>query len=565
MNKRLGWWAALGALGCLLAWNPARAATLEGIRYDSTAGVVVITLDHGVHPLTSTLDHPDRLVIDLPGARFPRTYQQLDAISGTAVRRVRAGQYQSDTARVVLDLTRPESYKVITRGDEVFVLVNGQTSLAALPTPAPSMAAPTPAPTPTPPPAAAITDVRVRNGNVAIRMTPRRPYWSHVEAGEPFHYTLVFPNTQLEGGLDGHREKVNSGDVLSWQTEQDGADAKLDLALTATPSFAFSAGLGGWKLEATKRPTVPQLTLAPHEHTVKSTKLIDKLWPGATDAPLTLKRVGNQWLLVVTAPSAIHYHTTAVGDDRLEVDVEGARIALPRDSVYIDGGLIARVRVTHPEIGTHLTIDFDQPVAHQVRLLGSGRSLLFTMKPLDKVRATLDPGHGGTDDGAIGVNGVREKDVTLAVATRLARMMEAGGMSVQMTRMKDLEVLLRPRVEMANDNHSDVFVSIHCNSFGNQHGVRGIETYYWSDQSYALAKAIHAHLVAALHSPDRGVRKNNFYVVHHTEMPAALVEIGYLSNAQEEALLASPEYQEKAAKAIYAGIQEFLKNRKLKH
>jgi N-acetylmuramoyl-L-alanine amidase len=124
--------------------------------------------------------------------------------------------------------------------------------------------------------------------------------------------------------------------------------------------------------------------------------------------------------------------------------------------------------------------------------------------------------------------------------------------------MKDLEVLLRPRVEMANHNDSDVFISIHANSFGNQHGVEGIETYYFSDESYPLARAIHRQLLLQLKQPDRGVRKNNFYVVHHTQMPAALVEIGYLSNAHEESLLSSAAYQDKAARAIYAGIKDFL-------
>jgi N-acetylmuramoyl-L-alanine amidase CwlD len=380
-------------------------------------------------------------------------------------------------------------------------------------------------------------------------MSSRRPYWSDLEPGNPSHFLVVFPNVKLAPSLNGASRTVNSNGVLRWRARQEDGDARIEFDLVGTPDFNIAATGLGWRFSQARQQAQPNLT-AP---------------PPATDAPLTLRKVGDQWQLVITAGGPFTYQTSTLSGDRVRLDLNGAHVALPRDSVYIDSGLIARVRVSNVGGSSRLTIDFDQPVHYSSRMLGNKRSVLMALTRVNKDSVTVDPGHGGTDNGAMGVAGTREKDVTLAIATRLSRIMASNGMSVQMTRMKDLEILLRPRVEMANRNDSDVFISIHANSMGSLHEVHGIETYYFSDESYALAKAVHKQLIRTLKQPDRGVRKNNFYVVHHTQMPSALVEIGYLSNAEEEARLKDPAYQEEAAQAIYRGVREFLEDRKNKN
>jgi N-acetylmuramoyl-L-alanine amidase CwlD len=293
---------------------------------------------------------------------------------------------------------------------------------------------------------------------------------------------------------------------------------------------------------------------------------LERVWRSVPMAPLTLKGVRQAWQLRLMATGDYRHEVIPLSDTRIKVRFKGGRIALPRDSVYIDNGLIARVRLMQSgRDEAELMIDFDKPVDVQHKRLADSRALLLSMKRIDRDRVTLDPGHGGDDNGAVGTAGTREKDVTLGIAERLSKVMQRHGMSVQMTRMRDLEILLRPRVDMANRDESDVFVSIHANSMGRHHQIRGIETYYYSDESYPLARAIHQQLVTQLKQPDRGVRKNNFYVVHHTKMPAALVEIGYLSNPQEEALIRDPVYQERAAQAIFDGVQAFLRERNPKH
>lgn len=552
--------ALLGARPALAAPN----ATVTDVHYDATREVLVVTGDQELHPRVSKLDHPDRVVIDLPNAHLSEYFKPIAGIPGTAVQRIRVGQFQANTTRVVLDLARGADFQAVVSGNDVLIpLKGGHVTTTAQPTAAATGAA-SPAPVAAGPQLQAIL---FNKGDLTFALSHMAPYWTHVVPGNPYKYVVVFPRTRLTPELLGEAHAVNANGILRWKATQAGADARVEFDLAKAPHFEVVASNGAWhfyaehpKPIAAKPTPSPRPTSKPVVAAKPTPKPIAPAgWPGAPDAPLALRKIGDQWQLLITADNRMAFKTQAVGDDRLRVDIAGGHVALPRDSVYIDNGLIARVRVAPgPGGNQRLTIDLDQPVRHNAHLLPNQRSLLISLGKAGTRRVTVDPGHGGTDTGTIGQKGTREKDVTLAIATKLAAVMKANGISVQMTRMKDLEVLLRPRVEMANHNDSDVFISIHANSFGNQHGVEGIETYYFSDESYPLARAIHRQLLLQLKQPDRGVRKNNFYVVHHTQMPAALVEIGYLSNAHEESLLASSAYQDKAARAIYAGIKDFL-------
>jgi N-acetylmuramoyl-L-alanine amidase CwlD len=174
-----------------------------------------------------------------------------------------------------------------------------------------------------------------------------------------------------------------------------------------------------------------------------------------------------------------------------------------------------------------------------------------------KVIIVIDAGHGGNDPGAIGVGSIKEKDVTLSVSYYVRKMLIDSGYSVLMARADDSEVLLQPRVDVANNNKADLFVSIHCNAMDNA-SPRGIETYYRTPQSEQFAKYIHKNMIDTLGVPDRGVRLRNLFVTRKTYMPSVLLEIGYITNPTEGANLATVDYQKKVAKAIYKGIKEYL-------
>ena len=172
----------------------------------------------------------------------------------------------------------------------------------------------------------------------------------------------------------------------------------------------------------------------------------------------------------------------------------------------------------------------------------------------------LDPGHGGFDPGAVGPSGLTEKDVNLAVALLTAEILQREGYNVMLTRNDDRFISLKDRVEMANSLEAMLFVSIHSNS-ANATYSEGTETFIAPNKvasSQLLADALQQNLLKELKRYDRGVKKENFYVIKYTDMPAALVEVAFISNPHEESLLASNLFREKAARAIAQGIMEYM-------
>ncbi|MCM1338982.1 MAG: N-acetylmuramoyl-L-alanine amidase [Muribaculaceae bacterium] len=174
-----------------------------------------------------------------------------------------------------------------------------------------------------------------------------------------------------------------------------------------------------------------------------------------------------------------------------------------------------------------------------------------------KYYIVLDPGHGGSDCGAIR-NNINEKDITLDVSKRVADLLRKKGYEVKMTRETDLTVSLQDRVEFSENLDPDIFVSIHVNS-SNSETPNGIETHYYKDNSLPLAKTIHASMLNHISANNRGLFKSKFYVINHTTAPAILVEIGFISNNAERAQLVTESRKQATAKAIAEGINDYFK------
>ena len=186
-------------------------------------------------------------------------------------------------------------------------------------------------------------------------------------------------------------------------------------------------------------------------------------------------------------------------------------------------------------------------------------------KPTDKV-IVIDPGHGGSDTGAVGPHGVKEKDVALAVALKTEKILKAQGMKVVMTRRTDIDVAspnasnsveLQARVDKAPPQ-ADIFISIHCNAFTNPNS-HGMETYYHGANSggQRLATILNEELAKYGKLFNRGVKAANFYVIKRANCPASLIEIGFITNPDEEEMLADDHYQNILAGAISNAVQRF--------
>lgn len=219
--------------------------------------------------------------------------------------------------------------------------------------------------------------------------------------------------------------------------------------------------------------------------------------------------------------------------------------------------------------------------------------------PLLIKKVAIDPGHGGRDGGAALPPNIIEKEVTLDIGRRLRHLLEAVGLQVVMTRTGDETVAVDQRAAFANAENADLFVSIHVNWYGSA-TVRGAETYYLgpSDDSYTLelaarenrhsgytlaefrrllenvyldvrrsesrrfAEAIQYQLNQAQRTldptlRDRGVKMAPFLVLVATQMPAVLAEVSYLSNQKEAHLLATSEYRQLIAQALFQGIRDY--------
>lgn len=171
----------------------------------------------------------------------------------------------------------------------------------------------------------------------------------------------------------------------------------------------------------------------------------------------------------------------------------------------------------------------------------------------------IDPGHGDHDSGGVGITGVNEKDMVLQVGLKVAALLkQEPNIDVIMTRSDDTFIALDDRAKIANNAGADVFLSIHGNK-ANASSAVGTETYYAdAARSKSLSDTIQKHVQAATGFRDRGSKQANFVVIRKTTMPGALVEVGFLSNKEEEALMMQEDFQQKVALAIVAGLKEYL-------
>jgi len=179
----------------------------------------------------------------------------------------------------------------------------------------------------------------------------------------------------------------------------------------------------------------------------------------------------------------------------------------------------------------------------------------------NKFSVVLDPGHGGTDPGAIGIGGIRETDVVLEVSKIVKKLLSEKGVKVRLTRKNEVDLDLPIRVSFANNLDADIFVSIHANaSRGKRRDINGLETFYFrGGRGRLLAKRIQKHILrVSPGSPDRGVKQGRFYVIKNTRMPAVLVEIGFLTGRLDARRLEKTAHRQRLAYAIAKGILEYL-------
>lgn len=274
----------------------------------------------------------------------------------------------------------------------------------------------------------------------------------------------------------------------------------------------------------------------------------------------------NRWFVQI--PSAMSVESAIAQTSRpieIDVDMPGG---LPDQTITINPVPPGK-RIPFPDMPpVEPPVSVDPPRRPSVRTPIRVRTPIET--PIDPpirtpIRAgatvvAIDPGHGGADPGAVGINGIQEKNIVFSISTQVVQQLRRKGINAVLTRKGDQEIDLAPRVATAARIKADVFVSIHANAISmSRPDINGLETYYYaSAQGRRLAKAIHNRILRSTNMRDKGVRQARFYVIRRTKMPAVLVETGFVTGAQDAARFASSSGRTQIAEAIAQGIIDYI-------
>ena len=295
---------------------------------------------------------------------------------------------------------------------------------------------------------------------------------------------------------------------------------------------------------------------------------------------------------------------------RIYMDLAGTRLATRLRRVEVGDRLVRRVRLAQFKADVvRVVLDLKHPGSHDAALMANPHRLMVDVErrrgsAAGRQRAVrrivLDPGHGGKDPGAVGAGGLREKDVVLRIARKLApRLRRTMGVDVVLTRKTDVFVSLKARTAMANARSADLFLSIHANASHNRR-AGGLETYYldkttdeatmklaarengtarrnltdlqimlsdiklsaYLKETISLAKHLQSSVVRNTrpHYPrakDLGVKKGLFYVLVGARMPSALAELFFVSNRREARALQRPKFQDAIVRGLSRGITDY--------
>jgi len=610
----------LGLAGSLLIGAIAEAGTLQSWRFNTTENRLVFTTDDGVQPRAQLLSDPTRVVIDLPGISLGSS--TLRQAVGGGVREVRVGQFDGQTTRIVIELTPGytlDPQQILVRGaTPTSWSVQLPTAQFVAGTPSPQ---PTSPDRPAPPSSAVaqLDSVQVTSDGFFLATSGATPRLELERTRDRDQIRFRLSNTLLSPQLTQRDISINRDGVdrleIS-QTQSSPPVARLTLHLTTGRRAerdrrgwqASISSFGGIVLlpslnadsrvvntvatsptQPTRptRPTQPTSPTRPSQPTpsrppsdVSSIEAVEL----STDGRQLLIRANQPIIFTSNWERNGAYYRITIPDARLAEQVVGPRLtnssSLQQVRLLQEDERTVAILV-QPAAGVSIN-EVIQPTERllALELRGSTRAPStppgtrpptttpppFTPPPADlpripngRIVVTIDPGHGGRDPGAVGIGGLREKDVVLSVSQQVASLLQQQGVQVVLTRQDDREVELEPRVQIAERANSDLFVSIHANAISlDRPDVNGIETYYASESGARLGRVIHASMIQQTGMNDRGLRTARFYVIRNTSMPAVLLEIGFVTGAQDAARLADSRWRTQMATAITQGILQYI-------
>ncbi|ESA35417.1 n-acetylmuramoyl-l-alanine amidase [Leptolyngbya sp. Heron Island J] len=497
----------IGILGAVLIALPADAATLQFWRFDQQQNRLTFTTDTQVRPTAQLIFNPTRLVIDLPGTQVTSstTRQRLQA----GLEEVRVGQLDEQTARIVIELA--PGYTL----DPQQVQVRGETSRRWY---------------------VQLPELIAADGD---RPSPSTSSSDRAATPQPQRTT--------------NQVTADNGATREQDTQVE------SIVATADGFFIRVSGQTPEVRLRRSRRRDPQRTI--------TLELSDSsIAPGLTSASLPDNRYSVESWEVSQSDSTVLI-TMRLGDDSPDWQTIGTEIgnSLRGVSVLPDGVAIRDI----PDSGANSIPVPTETVTRPSDRSSNRRPLperstppvetpspsALPRVPQGRIVVALDPGHGGRDPGAVGIGGLQEKQVIFPISQQVAAILREQGIEVVMTRNSDIELDLDPRVQIAERADADLFVSIHANAINlSRPDVNGLETYYYSSAGARFARNVHDVVLQIMGMRDRRVRQARFYVLRRTSMPAILIEVGFVTGAEDIQNLRDPEWRSRMANAIARGI-----------
>ncbi len=315
--------------------------------------------------------------------------------------------------------------------------------------------------------------------------------------------------------------------------------------------------------------------------------------------------------IVIDLLKPLNYRARKELPDQVIIDVYGGECNPGELSLEINDSRVKNIQAFQLPNATQIVVRLIQDLPYKDFTLKNPHRIVLDINPPQKrldykiTTIVIDPGHGGKDPGAIGRGGTREKDIVLAIAKELKRLIsERLGIRVVLTRTGDYFVPLRERTARANNERADLFISIHANAALGRARGGGFETYFHSlaltkeakavarrenavirlekgsrramsqadfilwdmahntylNESSELAILVQEGLDKKLKIRNRKVDQAHFYVLSGADMPSILVEVAFISNPREESMLRNPNFQKRVAEGIYNAIALYKRN-----
>lgn len=596
-------------ISCFLLFAlPAQAAKLQFWRFDVNRNRLDFTTDTGVQPRAQLVANPTRLVIDLPGIRLERP--MMNQTVGGSIQSVRVGQFDAQTTRIVIELASgytldpqqirvqgntPSQWSVQLPTPQLVAAVDPGVVVETVPTPNTPRIPDVPRPPNTgglPTPRGSATEVQgvqVTPDGFFVRISGRSPEVSLERSanGEQIQVTLqgatISPQL-LRRDLLINRFGVRRLLVTPVQAYPPITRVTLTVPSSSPDWQASASNLGGVVL-------VPvggvQATINSQRDLAGNSSGSNPPSAGSIATIQSIALEGNSQL-VIRADAPLTYTS---GWDRssgsYRITLPAAQLTDQVKGPQLDArSPLLRVRIrqedprtvvilAQPAAGVQVgvvnrignqtlalplqrgRISVIPPGNVTVNPVNPNPTLPLPTVPRGRLVVVIDPGHGGPDPGAIGIGGLQEKGITMDISQQVAALLERQGVQAVLTRQDDRDLDLAPRVQLAQRLNASLFVSIHANAISlSRPDINGLETYYFGNDR--LARAIHNSVLQGTGVRDRGVRKSRFYVLRQTSMPSVLVEVGFVTGAEDAPRLANPAYRSQMAASIARGILQYI-------